>query len=505
MVMVGIMPDSDQWQNTGVTDFLDGMNYVYTYAAAQGKPAVVNLSWGSPVGPHDGTSLFSQACDALTGRGKIFVCAAGNEGDTKVHLHKLFTSTDSVVNTFVTFQPGMNPKNTWVDVWGEQGKTFCAQVSLYHDTLVTSTGYVCLDNTIHEFYLVGTNHDTCYVTLTTSTSEFNGKPRIYLSIGSKVTDSICLSIKSFDGEIHAWNGYVRAGEGYFGDLTDFGKPWATPGDVYYSITDIASTHSAITAGAYAAKTTYRSIGGGTYVFNSYDAKLHDLAPFSSRGPGVDGTIKPDITAPGICVVSSVNSNDASFKLGGSNYTSVVSVSHNAISNKNYYYAQLSGTSMATPATSGIIALMLQANHNMNPDEIKTILAQTAITDTFTGNIPAQGNTNWGHGKINAYSAVIAASALATGNDNLVTNDLHCNLYPNPNNGFFSIEYNADKNETLQIDVYDITGKVITTDTWAVNPGYNKKRMLLRSYEGLYFVKISSAQNRYSLLKNLIIR
>jgi len=33
IVMVGIMPDSLEWQNTGMSDFIDGMNYIYTYAA----------------------------------------------------------------------------------------------------------------------------------------------------------------------------------------------------------------------------------------------------------------------------------------------------------------------------------------------------------------------------------------------------------------------------------------------------------------------------------------
>ena len=44
IVFVGITPDSTEWKNTGVSSIVDGINYVYQYAATVGKPAVVNLS-----------------------------------------------------------------------------------------------------------------------------------------------------------------------------------------------------------------------------------------------------------------------------------------------------------------------------------------------------------------------------------------------------------------------------------------------------------------------------
>ena len=38
------------------------------------------MSWGSHVGPHDGTSSFDQALNALVGEKRIVVGSAGNEG-----------------------------------------------------------------------------------------------------------------------------------------------------------------------------------------------------------------------------------------------------------------------------------------------------------------------------------------------------------------------------------------------------------------------------------------
>ncbi|MBK8659377.1 MAG: S8 family serine peptidase [Bacteroidetes bacterium] len=59
---------------------------------------------------------------------------------------------------------------------------------------------------------------------------------------------------------------------------------------------------------------------------------------------------------------------------------------------------LQGTSMSSPAVGGIIALLLEANLSLTPQQVKDILATTAIVDSSTGIIPAQGSLPWGYGK-----------------------------------------------------------------------------------------------------------
>src|ERR1043165_9202327 len=59
LVFVAIKPALDYWLSTGMADMLDGSNYIFNYAQSQGKAAVANLSWGCPLGPRDGSSLFS--------------------------------------------------------------------------------------------------------------------------------------------------------------------------------------------------------------------------------------------------------------------------------------------------------------------------------------------------------------------------------------------------------------------------------------------------------------
>lgn len=64
-----------------------------------------------------------------------------------------------------------------------------------------------------------------------------------------------------------------------------------------------------------------------------------------------------------------------------------------------FYTQISGTSMATPFTAGVVALMLDADPTLTPDEIKQILTQTATA------MPGYQEFEVGAGYVNAYAAL----------------------------------------------------------------------------------------------------
>lgn len=94
-------------------------------------------------------------------------------------------------------------------------------------------------------------------------------------------------------------------------------------------------------------------------FNDYE-----IASFSSRGPTIDDLIKPDVVCPGTNIVSLRSPNSSIDK-------------QNKSSRVGAEYFSLSGTSMATPICAGVVALMLQANNALTPDEIKAKLKNTA--------------------------------------------------------------------------------------------------------------------------------
>ncbi len=492
MVLVGITPDKSQWISTGVSNMIDGINYIFSYANSESKPAVVNLSWGSPLGPRDGSGLFSQALSNLVTAGNIFVCSAGNNGTDSLHIQKSFSPSDTIVRTYLRIEPSPAGGMTWVDMWGDSGKTFCAEVSLINNGAIASTGYVCLDDSTHEFYLIGFNSDTCYVAMMTSSSEFNNKPRIFFDFDSRLTaDSIMISVTGTDGTINFWNTFVYNTSGYYGAFKSFGNPNAVDGDREITISDIASSDDAISVGAYASKVNWTDITGSSWTYASYVAQ-GNIVPFSSHGPTVDGRVKPDITGPGLTVGSALSSLDSSFFSTGPDYFLVVNTYLNPQNSRYYPYGMLSGTSMSGPAVAGIVALMLQVKPDLTPQQVKDIIRQTAITDSWTGSLPVGGTNTWGHGKVNAYAAVKEAIQLATAVNTISQPTLNCSLYPNPNTGSFILNYSGEKSEALQIGVYDLSGRLVYNQQWDVNAGYNYLTIDTKFLStGSYFTRVNS--------------
>jgi subtilisin family serine protease len=113
-----------------------------------------------------------------------------------------------------------------------------------------------------------------------------------------------------------------------------------------------------------------------------------IANFSSRGPAADGSLKPQISAPGVSVRSSLPPDT---------------------------YATLSGTSMATPHVVGVTALALSAVPALrgDPDAIAALLEASAAPQfsaqdcgTYAG--AAVPNAIYGYGRVDALAAYRSA-------------------------------------------------------------------------------------------------
>lgn len=497
LVLVGVRRDSigGEWMEGSFSDFLDGVSYCFNYATSVSKPCVVNISWGSQSGSHDGTSLFNQACDALSGAGKIIVMSAGNEGQEKIHLSKMFTASDTAIHTFLTFNPA-NYRRTWVDIWGQPGKTFCARATLYSGGVAgNTTGFQCINDLVNDTFLISANGlDTCYVQFITSSAEPNGKPRTTINIYNKATDTVGVSITSHDGKIDVWDEYYYYGFPYkFQSAFDsLGNSWAVSGNTISTVSDMGSANKVLLVGAYASKVNFSDINGNSWSYGGY-VPVNKLVPFSSRGPMVDGRIKPDITAPGLTIATAISSYDTSHTSTGSNSTTTVLKYTDATSGRDYYYAEFSGTSASAPAASGVVALLLQADPTLSPTTLFPVLFETAINDAHTGTLPAAGTNDWGHGKINAYGAMKRIAG-ATSTYDFRGARLDCTLFPNPSQGSFCLDYNSRSNESVSVVVYNLAGGIVHTQVWQVIPGFNRLNMSLPgAAKGMYVVKLTAKE------------
>lgn len=499
LVLVGVRRDSigQQWMEGGFSDFIDGINYIFTYASSQSKPCVVNISWGSQSGPHDGSSLFNQACDNLSGPGKLIVMSAGNEGTERIHIAKNFTATDTMVRTFITFSD-QSYKRTWIDIWGDTAKTFCANVTLYKNGVAgNTTGFFCIDDQTHNMYLLGDNGlDTCYVSFITESATYNDKPRMTVTLFNKSADSMAIAVKGTSGAIDMWDEYYYYGYKYkySSEFESLGTLGFVNGNNASTVSDMGSAESVLLIGAYASKNIYIDINGVTQDYSGY-VQTGRLVPFSSRGPMANGKISPFITAPGLTLATAMSSYDTSHTPTGSSSGMVVYEFTHPVNSKKYYYSEFIGTSASAPVASGIVALMLQAHPTLSPAQVKSAIAGTAIEDVSTGNLPAAGNNHWGHGKINAYGAVKRAIELLKVSS-YSGRKLDCVVFPNPNTGSFWIDYTGNGSEQLTITVLDVTGRTVFTKVWNTNTGLNRTQIDVNQLpKGPYIVQLQAADGQ----------
>jgi serine protease AprX len=91
-----------------------------------------------------------------------------------------------------------------------------------------------------------------------------------------------------------------------------------------------------------------------------------IASWSSRGTTQDGLAKPDVYAPGAHIVSVLAPGSAFAQACGSCIV-------------DGRYIRTSGTSMAAPMISGLVADLLQAHESWTPDQVKGAITEPAVT------------------------------------------------------------------------------------------------------------------------------
>ena len=171
----------------------------------------------------------------------------------------------------------------------------------------------------------------------------------------------------------------------------------------------------------------------------------DLAVYSSKGPTHEGQIKPNVAAIGSAVMS-------------------------VEANSGNGYASYSGTSMATPMVAGMAALLLQANPDLQPLMIRTILESTSEYKFLSHPVRPNNDYGWGFVLMDAaldeaiqYDASLSINISADtsviyyeGNETDGGNDTASRFYVRENeNLYFDVEGNASNLEWRNILIEDV--------------------------------------------------
>ena len=491
------------------TDVVEHMKYIFAYADSVGKPCVINLSVSNANGAHDAKDRISKAAAQLTGPGRIMVVAAGNNGQSQLYssgkatMNKTFNVLLGQSNTSSFADQSYYYNNTSHDIWVRavgvrpvfrfhifdrntnrivwESDNITLYQKIYHsefsdyyepDTDVDSDGYLYA---LISQGITGKFNVTCNVhnlRCKSYTVDNNGIKRSRYHIGLSIypprivyprqPDSCYIDMWAVVGETST---PPNPNVVYSDIITENGDTITQTINGFYaypssrsSMGNYALHDSVISVGAYIARNTYYSLNEGTYIWSP--VTIQDITSYSSyqtSGSGPTGTALPTVCAPGYRVVSAVSRYS---------YFQTVSWHKDLVMRYNgNLWGVMSGTSMAAPTVAGIIAQWLQINPNLSPGDIKNVIAETAIKDSFTQD-PNTGYRFGPNGKIDAMAGARYLLAQMPddvkygdiNNDDVVDTDDIALLIMYILGNEITVEYNKeamDMNQNTTIDIDDI--------------------------------------------------
>ena len=489
-------------------DQIFALAFIDSVAAVLGKPWVANLSLGGHSGGHDGTSVVERYIDKITGpgiSGKVVVTVAGNDGDMDIHAKASIASSSNKPIISFSIDPYVANAGTgndmvvfsgWYDGDRKIGVALISPAGERYGPVLPSqvfpndgsAGQRTDEGTIYMwngFYATGSEYQA-------GANPYNGDREFYLQISDD--DAIVpasgewqIEFSGTGGNIDMWISNMTMTAYFEQGKVDDGK-LAIPG----------TAKNSITAGSFISKKSWEDLDGNRLTFDSQGAfQAGDLSIFSSPGPVRKGDYqKPDITAPGQIIASTLsrnalpNSPNSIFASGNPSYP-------NALVNRDGYHGMNSGTSMAAPHVAGAVALILEQYPELTAIQVRSLLHNSADADNFVGATP---NNYWGWGKLNVYDAL-----LLDPEDETPTVLTLSPPAPNPFSGSTRISFElpiVENIQTTQIVIYNAFGQKVRTlvnevKTSGVHDVYwdgrNYSGKLVSS--GVYFVRMSFGRSK----------
>ena len=392
---------NDYYLYTSATDAL-GFKYLFDYADRQGKPCVVSFSEGYTPYMDEDDRLYSRFLRLLTGPGRILVSSAGNENQSLTYVGKprgveragafIDSSRESATYRIQTDGAATITLQTYDGTAASQSPTRNTAAS---QSLTWNTAGLPADETVADTLFIGT--DTCAVALTAYPSAFSDARTICqltLTANRKLHQlpRQALVVAGTDCEVEVFGSSSSA---FANDATDARWNAATGG---HNIVAPGCFDAVVTVGSTTHRLSYTN-AEGTVSTSPHSDDLRRLSWFSSTGPTMDGRRKPDVTAPGANVLSSMSSYYLEAHPDDvSNY-----VRYDDCGGRTYPWGAKGGTSMSTPVVAGIIALWLEADPTLTRDDIMGILSRSCRHPESDADYP---NNRYGYGEIDAYRGLL---------------------------------------------------------------------------------------------------
>jgi len=493
IIAVGINPSVlDYLDRTPSTlNIVDGIDYIFSYADALNKPAVINISLGGMEGSHDGRDLPTQMIDAMleAKAGRVLVTSAGNSANTRHHI-QLTVASDTVFTWFEGMYANTSvckrDSGAYMSFYGDSADV----INLQYKISAEDQSPCCniLDATAFEPFLYPLGQirkDTLkqgnlvlgYVS--TFVEKIENTYAFFMEIESTDLDLLWRYTLTGNGKIDGWAGPITARScnstyiehpatvGNATQIQDYEK-YVRPDSDQTIGTAYASSENAITVGAYNVRSSMLDVDSITR--NYITAPLR-RAQFSSLGPTRDGRIKPEIMGPGARIVTTQASQVLAEYAVSSRSTLYLGGQHSITD----------GTSFASPAVAGIVALYLEKYPEATFEDVRNAIVSTADTDEFMGPDPLPNNS-YGYGRINGYQMLL--EPLVGIDENPIA--LDALIYPNPSRGDFTVQLSRNNASNFYaLKVFDLTGRIV------LNEQHNTPDFkVVLEQSGLFFIQVT---------------
>lgn len=466
---------------------LAGVEDIIEYAREVGKPAVVNLSVGNYVGPHDGSSLFAQYLD-LCADDAIICISAGNEGRGNKPRSLSYDFTEG--HTELRYLP-----NDWggtdltgeTEVWSADSRPFKFTFYFHHDTSTSLNDMayeeILFDDTTTRWRVsadpadpdydeaFARHYDSGYAIATGGVSPLNG--RYYVNLQFEGTTQ---ELRPGQAWALYWPGVkVEASEGMHVDVYCAGgsfirqeRTFPAP-DNAQCVSDLATGFKTICVGM----TNNTDVDSSQPVGSGW--RQGDVCIHSGYGTLADGRVLPHTCAPGAYIISSISSAFIDKYPENIPYTSFSA----EYDGRTVYWVDEIGTSMSTPYVAGTIATWLQANPNLTSDEAKRII----LTTNQTSGYPSVDDPRHGQGWFEPYNGLQKVLDLAALN---VTSVADANASLRIIDGIVYV--GNPSGQLVTIDIYNPAGVLV--ERLSVS-GQQPQANLSHLAPGIYILKAST--------------